>query len=627
MKGARGGRAASVPDAAWCPPERLVPDGDGTLVRFIEETGGASKVFDFARLPATAQMQRWLARAFLRRTGPREGITRLRTAGSVYYACRWFVVVLAAAGSPVRCPVDLTGAHIATLILRSAETRMALGYMTWLRSMLREDPELPAPARTVLLLARLPRVPVKETGDRKRAYSDEEWRQIMTAARGDVRTARDRVKAGQRLLARYRAGELAAGSHDADVAVVLDVFDRTGDVPRRADGELTRAASRAGGFMAVASLLCLTLHEATAFCLLLTALTAENFGTVAAWPASHHRPDGGLGDWGGPVAVIEQVKPRRGPEREHMTTALEDLPRGLADLFTREDTDHRLMRSPARVYRLLVELTEVSRRHGGHASAVSAVSYQPGASGSRWAEGIGRGCVSRWARARGFPAAGSAADADGLPVVDVRRIRQTGIEHSRQPVSHTRHTMNDRYLARSKNVRDDAQIVVADALREQVSKARSAQAVPTFTAAWLARFEHDPEGAAAEAGLEPLALRRLIAGEQDTAVTACTDHRSSPHDPPGQPCTASFLACLDCRNARALPHHLPVQLTTADRIAALRPHLDPAVWQTRYQPRLDQLQDILGNYTAAEHAQAREAATDAHHALVDDLLAGAWDLR
>ena len=57
-------------------------------------------------------MQRWLARAFIRRTGPREGITRIRTAGSVYYACRWLVLTLAAAGSPVRRSVDLTGAHL-----------------------------------------------------------------------------------------------------------------------------------------------------------------------------------------------------------------------------------------------------------------------------------------------------------------------------------------------------------------------------------------------------------------------------------------------------------------------------------------------------------------------------------
>jgi hypothetical protein len=148
-----------------------------------------------------------------------------------------------------------------------------------------------------------------------------------------------------------------------------------------------------------------------------------------------------------------------------------------------------------------------------------------------------------------------------------------------------------------------------------------------FSTALLASFEHDPDGTAAEVGLEPATLRRLIAGEQDTAVTACTDHLSGPHTPPGQPCTASFLTCLGCGNARALPHHLPVQLTMADRIRALRPHLDPQAWQARYQPRLHQLEDILANYTAAEHAQARKAATHADSALVEDIVGGKWDLR
>jgi hypothetical protein len=54
----------------------------------------------------------------------------------------------------------------------------------------------------------------------------------------------------------------------------------------------------------------------TAFALMLTAVTGENFGTVAAWPAASFRPDGGAGE----VALIEASKPRRGLDREHMVT-------------------------------------------------------------------------------------------------------------------------------------------------------------------------------------------------------------------------------------------------------------------------------------------------------------------
>ena len=52
----------------------------------------------------------------------------------------------------------------------------------------------------------------------------------------------------------------------------------------------------------------------------------------------------------------------------------------------------------------------------------------------------------------------------------------------------------------------------------------------------------------------------MISGRSDTVLASCTGHTDSPHAPAGMPCTASFLECLDCPNARALPRHLPVQV-------------------------------------------------------------------
>src|SRR5260370_9402357 len=191
----------------------------------------------------------------------------------------------------------------------------------------------------------------------------------MTALRRDVRPARDRISAGRALLTRYRAGEVPAGVPDARLGAVLDMFDRTGDVPREKSGNPARRVSKAGGVDAIAALLCLTAAEMTAFCLLLTALTANNFGTVAAWPAICYRPGGGGdntgsrdGDPASAVTLVEQVKPRRGPEREHMVTALEDLPAALAGVLTAEEADGRLFPSPPRLYWLLVDLTACSRR-------------------------------------------------------------------------------------------------------------------------------------------------------------------------------------------------------------------------------------------------------------------------
>jgi hypothetical protein len=87
------------------------------------------------------------------------------------------------------------------------------------------------------------------------------------------------------------------------------------------------------------------------------------------------------------------------------------------------------------------------------------------------------------------------------------------------------------------------------------------QIVPVFSTDFLAHAHRDPASAAAEAGLTPETLHRLVTGAQGTALASCTDHQASPHAQLGDPCPASFLDCLDCGNARALPHHLPVQVS------------------------------------------------------------------
>jgi hypothetical protein len=222
---------------------------------------------------------------------------------------------------------------------------------------------------------------------------------------------------------------------------------------------------------------------------------------------------------------------------------------------------------------------------------------------------------------------GAAATELDRPPIDVPRIRQTVIQRRRRPVAHTRRTMNDQYLLPSRRVQQDSKAVVAAALHDEVDKARTRQRVPVFTAAFVARAHTDLQGAAGAVGLEPETLKRLLSGDQDTALASCTDHLASPHAAAGQPCPASFLSCLDCDNARALPHQLPVQLAAADRIAALRPHLDPAVWRAHLEPRLRQLNEISSHYTPNERDRARRQVTDQQRRMVDELLQGRWELR
>jgi hypothetical protein len=587
-----------------------------TSVVFYEEKTGLSRTFDCSAFPLARPMQQWMARLLADQFSARSGPKRFSTARGYYNVLTQFAKALASFQTPPRVPQELVPEHFQAFRRRHEATPYAQrSYVQSLRRMLRGRDELPPSARRELMRTRLAPVPAPVEVV---AYTDGEWQQFMTALRRDIRTSRDRIRAGLALLARFRTRDLPPGGNEELLGAWLDHFARTGTAPPRPLGRrATELYRQAGSARGIASRLCLTQTEACSFALYLAALTAQNFGTVATWPAAHTRPDTGTGPVR--VALLEGSKPRRGPEREHMVTAMEDVPPSLREVLADVEPDERLLRSALRVYELLLELTGTARRLSGDAAAF--LSHAPASArkdGQPWTALLD---VDRWSENRGFPTA-TRVVADGPPSLHVGRIRQTALELQRRPVAHSRQTLRDHYLRRSATVQAESRTVVATALRKQVTKARTAGKVPVFTPDLLARATEDPQAAAAEAGLEPEVLKRLMSREQDTVVTACADHLAGPDTEPGQPCTASFLACLDCGNARALPHQLPVQLALRDRLLALRPNAEPATWKARYEARVDQLEEIISHYKPAEQERQRRLLTSGQGVLIDDLLAG-----
>jgi hypothetical protein len=220
------GRRASQPPPDWDPPERLVITPDTCTVLFIEEKGRRSRLFDFTTLPVTPQLQHWMARCFARATGPRAGAKRLATANA-YYAL--FVVlarVLAAAQPPPTSAGGITPGHVAAFRLTLSPAAFN-NSIHRLRTLVRHDDDLSAETRRDICAGRLPRRPEAKT----RAYTEEERQQILTAARSDIRIARDRIRAGRELLKRYRRGEIEeADRGEFRTGRALDVLDRTGDL-------------------------------------------------------------------------------------------------------------------------------------------------------------------------------------------------------------------------------------------------------------------------------------------------------------------------------------------------------------------------------------------------------------
>ncbi|CAG7603329.1 hypothetical protein JT723_29925 [Streptomyces bryophytorum] len=617
----RGGRRAALPPSGWSPPERL-PDGvSGAVVLFREENTGRTVRFDCSDLPVSPPVRDWLVRRLAERAGARSGVKRATSFRTGYQVVRDFARVLAHCEPSPGRPADITAGHIKAFKARYEDPQTRRTCVARLRIVLRGCTELPEAARRELFETRLP---VKQVSEQVTAYSEDDWQQIMTALRRDVRLCRDRIRNGIHLLERLRAGDLGGDSPNAEPARLLDLFARTGDLPRQSDGGGTPAVQRCGGVTALVRMLTLSQQEATAFALLLSILTAENIGTVAKWPAAHARPDGS-GDGAVAVALVEQRKPRRGPDREQRVAAVEDLPVSLRTVLERVQEDEPLFHSPLQIYELLLELTSPARLISGLTGAfVHRRLANPTKSDALWSDEIR---VERWARTRGFPPAKLARE-DGPPGIDVRRIRQTALEIQRRPVSHATRTLRDHYLRRSRTVRDQSKHVVAEALHEEVGKAREAAKVVVLPSRLLDLAAEELDTAAAEAGLEPTTLKNMLSGELDTAVVSCRDHRDSPHAPPGVACPASFLhSCLNCPNARALPHQLPIQVALHDRLEALRPNMDPALWDMRYATPLARLSDILGHYSAAEREHARGSATDRHHTLITSLLDGRTDVR
>jgi hypothetical protein len=275
-----------MPSSDWRPPERLLEASGGTAVRVIEESGARSRVFDFAdiqdpkgkRVVIDEGLQRWFASAFAERTSPRSDVKRIGGAESLYSVLSWLARYFSVQSPTVRGPGDVTVAHVRALWTHT-EGRNAVSqcsHLHRLRQLWRDDAQLSKEVRDALYRERLPEV--AEVSDVP-AYDDSAMQRIMVALRHDIRLARDRIRAGQDLLARYRAGQIGPGHPDRKLGMLLDVFERTGDLPRAPGGALVRVVWTMGGSQEITRRLCLTSRELTAFCLLLTALTAENFGT------------------------------------------------------------------------------------------------------------------------------------------------------------------------------------------------------------------------------------------------------------------------------------------------------------------------------------------------------------
>ncbi|WP_369035482.1 hypothetical protein [Streptomyces adonidis] len=575
-----------------------------------------------------------LVAAFVKRTAPGAGLTSVDSFEKVHRSVVLFDRYLATLPWPPRELSQVTPEHFDGFFDSRQHIAYAANELADLRQVLNK-----ADGVSEALAGRLAGwMPKRPLGEPKQSYSREEFKRIGDATRSVLRTAAKRIRDNRVTLQQFRSGELVAGA-DRRLArrlELLDWADRFADVPRKPKFSSWSAGEafplpwvqKYGSVREHVSGLHLTAEETTAGAVLLAVMTGENPEVILKSPAAHHRADGYTGGPG--TAIVDLRKPRRG-RRAYMNLALTEVPDWISipekpeDLSTRDE-----LHTPFGLYVLLHELTARSRALTGGNRLLVGYCAAGGGGVGRGLRPIseGSGPVSRLGQALGLMR--DEPDEEGNPVPLALRLdllRLTYIELHQTSVAQTKDTAARTYLLRNRGNVAEYQKVVAAALDGEVDKARARRFVTVMSVEDVERARAVPETVAAEQGLDPQTLKRMLAGELDTVMAACTGNTSGPHAPPGQPCQASFMLCLECECARSLPRHLPVQVLIYHRLAERREQMDALQWANRFAGPYARLGDLLSEHDDMAVHDARRDATDADRSLAERFLNRELDLR
>ncbi|MFC6088608.1 hypothetical protein [Saccharothrix lopnurensis] len=608
---------------------------DRLVVRFVSEDGNSdSKDFDFTTLRVHRELQEAFAAAFAYRTGPSSPLRSIGSARHTWSVLTSFAEYLDGLLRPPQSARELAETHVRGWVEQRSRIATALKELGTLKLSLRKVPGI-----SPEFAAAMTRSHRRAKSEPMISYSRDEFRRILTAARFDVRRAAGRIRANRELLARWRSGELGPehDRHEWRLGRLLDHMDRHADIPRYANGGHQQAwVEKLGTVGEHVTRLHLGARDIAAFAVLLTGLTGENPSTITKAPAAHHRPDGYSGEIAS--AIVELDKPRR-QSRRHMDVALTELPDWAGVPADREPSSENGddLHSAFGVYMLLHDLAGPARDLLNSPNLFAWWALRSGrgaAPGPRTK--VSSGHIKDWAQNHDLPSdrrrktrmqekPGTEDESTQLTVT-LNLLRHSFLELNQKPVAHSTKTLANNYLLRERGNLTEYQQVVADVLEKEVKKAQTRSALPMLSTAEVEQARVDPAEIAERYGLDAATLKRMLDGDLDTVVAACSDNTNSPHSPPGTPCRASFMLCLSCPCARALPHHLPVQVAVHDAVQAKQDSMAPLRWAERFALPHTQLADLLDSAGPAAVTDARKSITADQNEIVERFLNRELDL-
>jgi hypothetical protein len=600
------GRPSLLPAQGYPGPDILPAAGSsGTgrdpVVSFHGEDGRHA-VFSFAGLPLPGWHQA-LAAGLAERTGPGGGLRTLASANSAWAVMKRLVRFLASQPPAPATQGGLNRAHMEAFLLHRsatigrrlawAEVRSAGWLFAGMPAGHRVGPEV-----FDFVFQRVEGMPVSA----KTGYSDSELRQVITAARSDVVSLRNRIRCGQALAARWQQGDSELTGPQRQEAGSLAGIAATGEVPWPGyDRVQTRVARRE-----LASRLYVTRPDVWPLMILLVALTGRSPDALKELPAEHRI----LEDQ---AVELVLVKRRRGAGHWHETVTWEIGPPG------------RELHQPGGFYLLLHQLMAAGRTFSGSPLVWSVWQNADAAGEAEHVNPFARSLNMPDLRQRWDDAHGLTGD-DGKPLwvdlqrlktsIEVRRTRQLGGHLPSAARTNTMPVLFRNYLRGDPTVRDWAEQVVGDAIADAEQQAiaahrramRAAGGGPHVDAGGPAAAQH----AAGDSG---------AAGNPEGPWSACADPQR--HPATGKPCQASFLDCFHCGNCLITRDHLPQLRALADALAFRRQQLTESEWWQRYGPAWAAIRhDILGRFSPAEIRQAELAAPG--DALLD-LVENPWE--
>jgi hypothetical protein len=612
VTGRRHARQAALPPAGYTRERQLDPAA--LTVTVPGESGGVEAAFDFSALPGPRPLLVACAAGFARLAGPDHPWRAAATCTNGYKAIREFLRHLAALDPPPAAPADITPAVWAAWRLsRPTTTTYGRGCLVITRQWLPQVPGIPA-ATAAAAVRRIPAGPApSEPG-----YTREEFEQIKAAAARTFSTALTRIRSNREHLRRWQAGGLprpglreqyrqtqaATAAYLAGEA--LDSLLRTGDVPlararhRTVLARHARALGGAGSEHTWARLF-LTLPEAYALAVLLICDQGWNRAVLDAMTVPDDAP--GAGEDGLDIYRVRIRKRRRPPRTRHSSANLVDD--GPA--------------SAGRLMRQAIEATEPARialAMRGEPTARLLVSRRAQPAGKpMFCLGVPpRATMPLWAAQAGL----TVGRTERPLLVDLRRLRRTvQVLIRKEPAQNTPQTHEQVYVLRDPATRPEAEQVTAQGLAGAVGHARDIMQMRMLLDAGPERLT--------DYASSPQQAEALADGALDTATGACLDFHHSPFSPPGQPCTASFLDCLACRNAVATRRHLPRLAWLHRALEELRGTLEAAVWAQDWRTHFLRLSALLeDNTTPAERGVAARSVSDADRELIRGLLTGRY---